>query len=100
MTLYGDFLIQILTKAEEALETREKLQLRLEIMCGFHYTNFYEPPNDVTAQVSSVSIPPKRKNAQKIGQNLSYTVPTCLKPVTIDEHHVQTVYKIFIRIGP
>ena len=73
-------------------------------MYVFHYTNFYEPPIDVIAHVCSVSIPNppplKRKKAQKIRQSLSFTVPICMNPITIDEHHVQSAYKIFIRIGP
>ena len=68
MTLYGDFLTQILTKSEEALEIRAKLQLRLEIMYVFHYTNFYELPIDVTTQVSSITSPPQ---AEKGAENMT-----------------------------
>jgi len=32
MTVCGDFLLQIVTKSEEALEIRAKLAFRLEIM--------------------------------------------------------------------
>jgi hypothetical protein len=69
MILYGYFLIHILTKLEEALELRAKLQLHLEIMYVFHYTNLYEPPIDVTAHVSSVSMPPPPPQAEKDAEN-------------------------------
>jgi hypothetical protein len=89
----GLYLI-ILTKSEEALEITAKLQLRLEIM-------FFITPTSMNSQLTSLHtfllyqspLPSKRKKAKKTGQNLAFTVPICMKPITIDEHHVKSAYK-------